>query len=327
MIVEPDLREDGINQLVIPFVYPTGDSNCFLARGETGWSIIETGVSSQPAKEKWEGSLRTLGISFQQIKKIYVTHIHPDHAGLAGWLQQQSGAEVFVPRADLAVFALYGLPEPDQVEKLRRDMMPYGIDDETIQSLAKDLTEIKRLFEPYPEATPMDPGDTFRFGDDIYEAYAVPGHSDGHLVFLGQEHKRLFSGDALLADHVTQISDWPYSDIEDPLTENLQALRRIVGLKPGLVLPGHGDWFQGAEERLAAIENLQNRRTAKVMEKLTRAMTLSEVCREIGVKARVLQEFRVSWADTRAYLECLWRQGLIDKTTDEYIRYQPKHTA
>jgi hypothetical protein len=66
---------------------------------------------------------------------------------------------------------------------------------------------------------------------------------------------------------------------------------------------------------------------AKVLEKLERELTLIEVCQAINVKARVLQEFRVSWADTRAYLECLWRRGLIDKTVDDMVHYLPKERA
>lgn len=318
---ERELERHGIHTLIIPSIFPTGDTRCFIAEGEDGWTLIDVGVSTAQARELWEYSLRKIGITFRQIRNIYLTHNHPDHCGIAGWIQQRSDAQVFMPRKDLPPLAKYKLHEKLQIEQIRTDMAPYGIPDDLIVRLVKDIMMIRSFFEPYAEVTPVDEGDTFPFGDDLYTMYNVPGHSDGHGVFLGQNHKLLFSGDAFLADRVSQISDWPYSTIEDPLTTNLQALRRIMVLDPIQVLPAHGPVFEDAVDRLAEIEKLHMRRLIKVLKMLNREMTLPELCQAIKVKARVLQEFRVSWADTRAYLEWLWRQGLIAKNTEEIIHY------
>jgi len=281
-------------------------------------------VHTPQAREKWSAALKDIGISFKQIEKILVTHIHPDHAGIAGWLQQQSDAQVLVPRLDLPAWGKYTLPEAEHYEHLYREMAPQGISDDTIWQMVRDIAHINRFNEPYPEMTAIDEGEIFSFGDETCRVLPAPGHSDGHLMFLSEKNQWLFSGDAFLAEHVSQISDWPYSTLEDPLTENLESLREIVLREPALVLPTHGPCFTGAFERLEAIEAQHKRRMNKVLEKLQGEMTLIEVCQAINVRARVLQEFRVSWADTRAYLECLWRRGLIGKEIGETIRYRPK---
>lgn len=326
MNVETDLKRCGIYTLIIPSIFPTGDTRCFAAEGEDGWSLIDVGVSTLQARELWESFLREIGISFHQIQNIYLTHNHPDHCGIAGWLQQQSDARVFLPRKDLPPLDKYRLPENEQIGQIRADMAPYGIPDDLIVRLVQDIILIHSFYRPYADVTPLDEGDTFRFGDDTYRVFYIPGHSDGHAVFLGENHKRLFSGDAFLADRVSQISDWPYSALEDPLTINLQALKQITALNPMQILPAHGPVFEGAGERLSEIEKLHMRRMLKVLNLVAREMTLPELCQTIKVKARVLQEFRVSWADTRAYLECLWRQGLITKSTEGIIHYQAKRT-
>lgn len=324
MIAEPDLKTQGIHSLTIPSIFPTGDTRCFLAEGAAGWSIIEAGVHTRAARENWIAAVKEMGISFRQIEKIYVTHMHPDHAGVAGWLQQQSDAEVLVPRRDLPAWAKYTLPEAEHYDHLYAEMAAQGIAEDIIRQMVLDIAKINRFNEPYPEITALDENDSFTFADDTYRVLSIPGHSDGHLMFLGERGKWLFSGDAFLAEHVSQISDWPYSTLEDPLTENLNALGSIVRLEPALVLPTHGPAFTGAAERLEAIEAQHQRRMNKVLGKLAGKMTLIELCQAINVKARVLQEFRVSWADTRAYLECLWRRGLIEKETGDMIRYRPK---
>jgi glyoxylase-like metal-dependent hydrolase (beta-lactamase superfamily II) len=321
--MERELERHGIFTLIIPSIFPTGDTRCFIAEGENGWNIIDVGVSTNEARDLWENFLRQNGISFSQIRNIYLTHNHPDHCGIAGWIQQQSGARVFMPSKDLPALEKYMLPEKHQIDEVRMDMAPYGIPDPLVVRLVQDIMMIRAFFEPYPEVTPLQEGDCFCFGDDVYTMYGVPGHSDGHGVFLGQSKKLLFSGDAFMADRVSQISDWPYSSLEDPLTANMQALRRITVLNPAAILPAHGPLFDGAADRLAEIEKLHIRRLTKVLNMLKREMTLPEVCQAIKVKARVLQEYRVSWADTRAYLEWLWRQGLIRQNSAEIIRYSP----
>jgi len=321
MNTDKDLRNLGIYSLVVPSIFPTGDTRCFAAEGEDGWTLLDVGVSTPQAREIWRSFLKELGISFHQIRRIYLTHNHPDHCGIAGWLQQQSGAQVFLPRKDMPPLEKYKLPEKEQVEQLRIDMAPYGIADEMIVGIVKDIVLINAFFQPYADVTPLDEGDSFRFGDDIYTVYGVPGHSDGHVLFLGQNHKCLFSGDAFLADHVSQISDWPYSTLADPLSENLLALKRMTELNPSRILPAHGPLFEEPAPRLVEIERLHLRRLNKVLNTLTGKMSLPELCQAINVKARVLQEFRVSWADTRAYLEYLWRRGLIEKTISGTVLY------
>ncbi len=322
MNTDKNLKEFGIYTVIIPSIFPTGDTRCFAAEGDEGWTLIDVGVNTPQAREIWPSFLKEIGISFHQIRRIYLTHNHPDHCGIAGWLQQQSDAQVFLPRKDLPPLEKYKLPEKEQIEQLRSDMSPYGITDNMIVGLVKDILLIHAFFNPYADITPFDEGYTFSFGDDVYTAYDVPGHSDGHVMFLGKNHKRLFSGDAFLADHVSQISDWPYSNLENPLAANLQALRRITGLEPYQVLPAHGPLFEEAANRLLEIEKLHMRRLNKVLKTLAGKMSLPELCQNINVKARVLQEFRVSWADTRAYLEYLRRRGLIEKTMEGIILYQ-----
>ena len=125
-----DLKRYGIHTLIIPSIFPTGDTRCFIAEGEDGWTLIDVGVSTPQARELWESSLREIGISFHQIKGIYLTHGHPDHCGIAGWLQQQSDAQVFLPRKELPLLVKYMLPENEQIEQIRTEMAPYGITEE-----------------------------------------------------------------------------------------------------------------------------------------------------------------------------------------------------
>lgn len=324
MAHEVDLPQgSGLHTIIVPSIFPTGDTRCYLGEGDHGWTVVDVGVSTDQAREIWDAGLKRIGIRYQDITNIYLTHNHPDHNGLAGWIQQKSGASVYMSAADLDSHSKYHLPEAEQITVLIEDMEPYGIPVELITSFVKDIEIIKQFFIPEAEMQPLEPGQLFRMGDDIYSFLPVPGHSDGHVMFMGSLHRRILSGDSLLFDRVSQISDWPYSVLENPLEIQLGALKEIAGLNPGVVLTAHGPIFEGVETRVAEIEKLHQRRLDKVLNMLQREFTLPELCQTINVRARVLQEMRVSWADTLAYLECLWRQGKISKRQDQFILYGP----
>ncbi|MDD3893774.1 MAG: MBL fold metallo-hydrolase [Syntrophomonadaceae bacterium] len=324
MIKEVDLPEKaGLYTIMVPSIFPTGDTRCYLGEGDDGWTIVDCGVRTDQAQEIWTAGLRRIGIGFKDIKHIFLTHNHPDHYGLAGWLQHQSGAIVHMSSADINTQRKYSLPQQEQLDVLLQDMKPYGIPVDLITSFVKDIEIIKQFSLPLAEVLALESDQLFRMGDDQYEFILVPGHSDGHVMYVGLNQKRVLSGDSMLFDRVSQISDWPYSVLDNPLEVQLNALRELAKKDPGVVLTAHGPIFEGIPSRIVEIENLFQRRLNKVLNLLQRDFTLPELCQTINVRARVLQEMRVSWADTRAYLEYMWRQNKISKHQDRYIKYGP----
>lgn len=317
------VESGGLYRLVIPSGFPTGDTLCYLGESSDGWAVIDAGTLTDHAREIWSAALRQLGISFRHIRRIHVTHNHPDHLGLAGWLQQESDAEVYLSAADQRSLAIYALPFEEQFERVGRVMIAHGIAESMACALIEDIQGIMKWYLPLPEFTTMPEEDLFELGDDLYRTLPAPGHSDGHVLFLGDKHGRLFSGDGFLQDRVSQVSDWPYTFLENPLQVHLDALKNLADLPISKIYPGHGPAFTEVCDRLSAVEQHHNRRLNKVRRTLTETMDLAQLCTAINVVARVPQEFRVSWADTRAYLEYLSWTGEVDKRIAETVRYQP----
>ncbi len=318
------MTNNGVYRITIPTVLPTGDTHCYFGEGDGGWTVIDAGTNTSANQALWAEALKRAGINFKQIRTIYLTHNHLDHFGLAGWLQQQSDAEVLLSEEDSAANEYFHMPEEEHLQRLSEVMRPYGISDDIPGSLVREIKMLKPFMEPFPVVQPMPVGESFRLGDDVYEILAAPGHTAGHVVFLGQEHRRLFSGDVLCSDRVSQISEWPYLSPEDPLGEHLQSLQSIVARGVADVCAGHGAFISDASGRLREVENEHDKRIGKAANMVSEAMTLPEICRALGVGARSHHEMRVSWGDTRAYLEHLVRQGKILKSTSPLIRYYPR---
>src|SRR5262245_43381497 len=93
-----------IYQVRLPLPFALNHVNCYLLQGDQGWIIVDTGLNIPAARTFWQNTFETLQIGPDDIDKIVLTHVHPDHYGLSGWLQAWSGASVWLsPReAELA---------------------------------------------------------------------------------------------------------------------------------------------------------------------------------------------------------------------------------
>ena len=93
---------DDIVQVQIPLPYVLNIVNCYLLRGTEGWTLVDTGLNTAAARSQWKSALASLGIEPADIKEIVLTHMHPDHYGMAGWWQQltESPIPLIIPERE-----------------------------------------------------------------------------------------------------------------------------------------------------------------------------------------------------------------------------------
>ena len=86
---------EGIFQVQLPLPFPLRIVNCYVLPDGEGWTIIDAGINYPEGRAAWQVALDELGIAPKSIRQIILTHAHPDHYGMAGWLAEQSGAPVW----------------------------------------------------------------------------------------------------------------------------------------------------------------------------------------------------------------------------------------
>ena len=82
------LEEYGIQLVKIDLPFRLNHVNCFLAEGENGFQVIDTGLHNKSTAERWEKEL-----DGKTVTNIIITHYHPDHFGYAGGLQKKTAAK------------------------------------------------------------------------------------------------------------------------------------------------------------------------------------------------------------------------------------------
>lgn len=312
-------RQGDIYVLRNTMPFPLRESNAFMAESEQGWTVIDTGVNTPENQQRWTLALKEIGISFRHIQRIYITHYHHDHLGLAGWLQEKSEAQVFLPQPDLLTFNTY--ISSDQYYPAVKDLcLQAGWNHQLIGSLADDVKSIDVLMQPYPYLSSLPEDSQLEFGGCRYRTYPVPGHSDGHIVFIG-DNGWLLGGDNLIKHTILHLTDWPHTRLVNPLEDHLQALQKIGSLDIKLVLPGHGMCFSHLTEKIEAVIEHHEKRKSQVLQGLKGISSAWDLAVKLFGDNPYIHIKRLVLAETLAYLNALASQQQIAVEQQAGINY------
>lgn len=305
--------------------FPLRESNAFIAESDQGWTVIDAGVNLKDNRQRWEMAIKDIGISFKHITNIYLSHYHHDHMGLAGWLQQKSDADVWLPEEDLETFQIFISTDSYQ-QAIRETCIREGWDDDLVNKLAFDVHSIDSLITPYASLTPYSSDQVFYLGENPFKAMPVPGHTDGHQVLFSEASGVLFSGDNVVSHTILHLTDWPHTRLVDPLSAHLEALQRIHDLSIHLVLPGHGPSFANLAERIDLIDQHHQKRKNQVFQGLNYPTSAWSLACQVFKDNPYIHIKRLILAETLAYLRTLVKEQLVlveDRNGVNYYRKAP----
>ena len=260
---------DDIVQVQIPLPYKLNIVNCYLLRGAGGWTLLDTGLNTAPARAQWKAAMKALDIKPDDIEKIVLTHMHPDHFGMAGWWQraaerpmpvylperEKPQAQVFYRRANTPLYHQW--------------MLDCGVDQATVDTIESALQSTRDLTQPHPlRQEYLREDETVRLGARDCRSIHAPGHSDGQLIFYHESDRLMLCGDHVLMRITPNIGSWPHTQ-SDPLGRFLASLTELKALDVRLALPGHRglitDW-RGRIEELIAHHQLRLEHTLEAIE-------------------------------------------------------------
>jgi glyoxylase-like metal-dependent hydrolase (beta-lactamase superfamily II) len=242
----------GVYWLRMPLPFALDHINLWLLEDGAGWTVVDTGVARDDVKLLWD-RLRGGPMGGRSILRVIVTHHHPDHLGLAGWLGRQADAPAWMTRTEwLTGTMLHADADArlaaHQVDFFRRN----GLDDERARALAERGNRYRRLVSPPPEQyRRLIDGDTIIIGGRTWRVVVAQGHSPEHACLHCEELRLLIAGDQVLPQITPNVSVPAAEPQADPLALFLDSLGRLRALREDtLVLPSHGRPFYGLRERI-----------------------------------------------------------------------------
>ncbi len=290
-----------------------------LADGD-GWTIVDTGLRKTETAAAWREAFATT-LAGRPVRRVIVTHLHPDHSGMAGWIVQKQPARLWMSRLEymtLRVLAGYtGQEAPKEAINFYRAA---GWDEQSLDHYRARFGDFGKPLYPLPNSFhPLQNGQILDIGGRDWEVVIGRGHSPEHAMLYCREAKLLISGDQVLPAISSNVSLQPMEPEADPLSDwlcSLKAIRERVA-DDVLVLPAHGKPFHGLHARIDGLVGGHEKgleRLLAILETPKRAVDVFPALFKRKIDGNVLS---LATGESLAHLACLRSRGLATSATDE----------
>lgn len=306
----------GVRWARIPLPMDLNHINVWIIEDGDGCVVVDTGMAASMGKDAWEQIARDVFVS-RPLKGVFVTHIHPDHIGLAAWLQERHQVPVWMSARThaMAMAALNG------------DAGPFAIAESFFHAHGLgDVSQLLPMFKPerFIKMTSGLP----EIAHFVADAEAAPwssewialetnGHAEGHLCLANAQARVLISGDQVLPTISSNISFTFRSTDANPLGSYLSSLERLRALPADtLVLPSHGAPFHGLQQRIDDLTRHHREQLEKLVVLCITPKSAADVLPRMYRRELKGVHLFLALGEALAHLEYLVIDGRLRRETD-----------
>jgi len=286
----------------------------------SGWTVVDCCIDSATTRAQWEQVFAS-SLEGLPILRVIVTHMHPDHIGLAHWLCDRWKVRLWISATDYNVartavydrngfggeasadfYALHGMQDVEFLQHVRGRVSYFPT---LVPALPPTF---RRLME----------GDVIEIGGRDWQCISGYGHAPEHIALYCAELSSLISGDMVLPRISTNVSVHAAEPESDPLRLFLASLLRYLALPADtLVLPSHGKPFQGLHERIQQLQNHHRDRLAEILEAAKSGPLSAADVLPIMFKRKLdAHQMTFAMGEALAHLHLLWFDSQLHRVLD-----------
>jgi glyoxylase-like metal-dependent hydrolase (beta-lactamase superfamily II) len=274
-------------------------------------ALFDTGLNMPGAYEMLEKDLASLGFRINDIRHIFLTHVHTDHCSMAGLLQKNTGAKIYLSAAAFGEYQHFRQAD-SAVNQLKKFYSRQGMTSGQIDMIIEEYEDIRSIITEFHADDFLQNNEIREFGKWKFEVIFTPGHAAGHVCFFFRKERFLLAGDHILPYIAPILSPDIFDDNFRPLATYLDSLSDIEKLPIATIYPGQGHAFIDFKERLEEIRRHHIKRKKMVFDHLSaEPKTTYAVSHEIfGSELSDFDKF-LALNETLIYLKELKAEGDI----------------
>jgi glyoxylase-like metal-dependent hydrolase (beta-lactamase superfamily II) len=318
--------QPGVYWLRMPLPMSLDHINLYILDDGDGIALIDTGLATDETKTHWE-QLFAGPLAGRKVNRVIVTHYHPDHLGLAGWLCRKFNAPLWMSRGEFLLARSLALDVADEVPlEVVQFYTRAGWSEKAIELLkAAGWGNFSKILSRLPQGyIRMKAGDVLRIGAHDWTCVAGNGHSPEHICLHQPELGLLISGDQLLPRITSNISVYPTEPEANPLQDWFDSLAHLATLPAAtLVLPAHNEPFTGLQVRTQQLIDDHQDKLYRLQQHIKVAPRTAVECFEILFKRKLVgMEYNMGTGEALAHLHYLEkRQQLLRQNRGTAVEY------
>ena len=312
---------EGVLWLRLPLPMALDHVNVYALDDGDSWSIVDTGIHSRRSVALWE-KLLAGPLAGKPVGRVILTHHHPDHVGMAGWLMERFGAGLTATRTSWLMARMLILDEEERPTKealelwraagmaseiydARKDARPFNFAD-TCYALPVGYTRVKE-------------GDILRAGGRDWDVIIGNGHAPEHMTLWSRDDSLVLAGDQILPSISPNIGVYPTEPEADPLSDWLASCDRFAGIAHDdhLVLGGHKLPFTGLPVRMRQLSENHHGALDRLRAHLTTPRTAGECFAPLFKRKIDGGTYGLALVEAVAHLNHLHQAGEISRTRRE----------
>ena len=303
---------EGVLWLRLPLPMALDHVNLYALDDGDGWTLIDAGLSWGKGREAL-AALRAGPLGGRPVRRLILTHHHPDHVGMAATLVAD-GAELWATRTAWLFARMLTLDHQDRPSpQALAFYAAAGWPPERLAAYAAaEPFNFSRVVQKLPPGfRALAEGDVLTMGGRRWRVRLGGGHAPDHATFWAEDGGLVLTGDQALPRISPNVGVYPTEPEADPLSDWLESCARLGALADdaALALPGHQRPFHGLATRLDAIAR-EHMEGLAALRRLLRAPATAVQCFPALYRRAIGDgEIGLATAETVAHLNHLARRG------------------